>query len=380
MGYNGGVDDARLAWLTLALCPGLGARRVAALIECFGSPAAALRASRRELERTPGIGPAAARALTAATPERAERQLALAEESGVAVVARDAPDYPAALAAIHDPPAVLFVRGRLPVGLKAAGAVAVVGTRRASAFALRFARELAAELAAGGVVVVSGLALGVDGAAHRGACEHRGATVAVLGSGVDRVHPKTHGGLAERILERGGALLSEYPLGTPARPGHFPARNRIVSGLSAAVVVVEAGRGSGALITADFALEQGRAVLAVPNRPDLPSSQGALALLDQGAALARDAADVWRELGWRTDRGRGAGSPPPALPADLALVHGELARLGETPFDDLMLATGLEPADLGGRLTRLELLGVAERTASGRVRARPPATGSARGR
>ena len=202
--------------------------------------------------------------------------------------------YPTALAAIHDPPPTRSgYEG--DVDALRAPSVAIVGSRAASPYALEVARRLGADLARRGITVVSGMARGVDSAAHRGALEGGGATIAVFGCGVDIIYPREHRALAERICER-GALVSEFPPGTPPLKRHFPQRNRIISGLSLAVVVVEAAEGSGSLITADFALEQGRAVLAVPGNVLGGRNYGAHALLRDGAKLVECADDILEEL------------------------------------------------------------------------------------
>src|SRR5688572_11028154 len=211
----------------------------------------------------------------------------------VFAIARGDLRFPIALDAIHDPPQTLWVRGDIDA-LQAA-CVAIVGSRAASPYALEVARRLGADLARRNVAVVSGMARGVDSAAHRGALEGDGITIAVFGCGVDVIYPAEHRGLADRILER-GAFVSEFPPGTPPRREHFPQRNRIISGLSLAVVIVEAAEKSGSLITADFAMEQGRTVLAVPGNVLGGRNFGAHALLRDGAKLVECADDILEEL------------------------------------------------------------------------------------
>src|SRR5262245_36821766 len=224
---------------------------------------------------------------------RAAALRASASRRGISVVAWNDPRYPAALLATSDFPPVLWFRGQLTA--LDAPAVAIVGSRAASAVALETATRLAADLASRGLTVVSGLARGVDSAAHRGAIAY-GRTVAVLGSGLDVVYPREHAALAGDIA-REGAVLSEYPPGTPPRPFHFPQRNRIISGLSRAIVVVEAGERSGSLITAACALEQGREVMAVPGNVLSGRNRGAHALLRDGARIVECADDILEELG-----------------------------------------------------------------------------------
>ncbi len=275
--------------------------------------------------------------------------------------------YPGALRALPDPPFVLFGRGAVGASLARlteAPVVAVVGSRRATAAGLAFARDLAADLTRRGAVVVSGLAHGIDAAAHEGALAAGGCTVAVLGCGVDVPYPRRNRTLAARIAG-GGALLSEFWPGTPPAPWRFPARNRIVAGLAGAVAVIEAGRRSGALITADFALELGRPVLAVPGWPGALASEGCNALLRAGAALLESADDVVAEMphaGWHDDVMTGATSAPEGLPGR---IHALLARepLGA---DGLAEALGEDPAAVGRSLAMLEIDGRVIRGESGR--------------
>jgi DNA processing protein len=363
--------------LALSYTPGLGPRKLKVLLESFGSAEALAAASAKALREVEGVGPKLAQALVAFRAEgerKAAEERARAERLGVQLLTLDDPRYPANLRGIYDPPPVLYVRGTLPAPLQGepAGvrAVAVVGTRRASDFALQFSREVARELAQAGVTVVSGLALGVDTAAHEGALEApRGTTVAVLGSSVDRPYPAQNAGLARRITEGGGAVVSEYRLGTPPRAEHFPARNRLISGLARGVLVVEGGATSGALITAEFALEEGRTVFAVPGRARDPRAAGPLELLKQGAVLTQSADDVLSELGW------GQGPPAPAkerapelsgLPLELLAA---IRQAGEPLLDDLVTATGKGAPELLGALVTLELQGFIRNLPSGRYAA-----------
>jgi DNA processing protein len=277
---------------------------------------------------------------------------------GISVIAWNNPRYPAALLATSDFPPVLWFRGRLDAF--DAPTVAIVGSRTASAVALETATRLAADLAARGVTVVSGLARGVDSAAHRGALVH-GRTVAILGSGPDVIYPREHAALADDIA-RDGAVLSEYPPGTPPRAFHFPQRNRIISGLSRAVVVVEAGERSGSLITAACALEQGREVMAVPGNVLSGRNRGAHALLRDGARIVESADDILEELGFepRTTAESHAGSA----------VKDPLLRVmaPSQPYDleELSAAAGVDGVKLLPRLLELELQGLVHRIEGGR--------------
>lgn len=290
----------------------------------------------------------------------AGRTLARGRAAGLDAFAWGDPRYPAALQPVVDAPAVLWVRGR-PEALAWPG-IAVVGARAASPAARDVARRLGHDLAAAGLAVVSGLARGVDAEAHLGALE-TGTTIAVLGCGADRVYPAEHDALAARIVAAGGAIVSEFPPGTAPRPHHFPLRNRIISGLTRGVVVVEASAESGSLITARLALDQGREVMAVPGSVAAGRNRGGHALLRDGAALVEDAADVVEALGFARPGAAPAG-PIPGVSADpllAALTAGEPADL-----ETLMAATG-QPAPLVlQRLLVLELAGAVVRAPGGR--------------
>jgi DNA processing protein len=259
---------------------------------------------------------------------------------------RDA-GFPALLGAIHDPPPALFLRGAAPTDLLERPSVAVVGARSCSSYGRAVARVLGRELAAAGLVVVSGMARGIDGEAHRGALE-AGETVAVLGCGIDRDYPAAHRELARRICER-GLVVSEYEPGVEPAPWRFPARNRIIAGLCQATVVVEARERSGALITADFALEEGREVLAVPGEITSGLSAGTNALLRLGATPVTCAADVLEAFGLE---------PAEPAAADLgeaaATLLGHL-RDGALTADELVRSSGVDPAEASTALLELEL-------------------------
>jgi DNA processing protein len=280
--------------------------------------------------------------------------------SGFRFVARPDPDFPARLRAIHDPPVGLFVRGDAPLSLLDRPCVAVVGARACSTYGTAVALAFGRELAAAGVVVVSGLARGVDAAAHRGALD-AGSTVAVLGCGIDRDYPRAHSNLAAQVAAC-GLILSEYPPGVEPAPWRFPARNRLVAGLAAATVVVEARERSGALITADLALEEGREVLAVPGEITSRLSHGTNALLRLGATPATCVEDVLAAVGVSH-----VPAPAPRLEARLEAVR---AAVADTPVsvDELAAATGLDPGEAAAALSELELLGLVSET-DGRYRA-----------
>jgi DNA processing protein len=273
-------------------------------------------------------------------------------ERGLRWVARSDHAFPPLLAAIHDPPPGLFVRGAADPELLARTAVAIVGARSCSPYGAQVARTLGRELAAAGVVVVSGLARGIDGEAHRGALEAGGPTVAVLGCGVDRDYPASHRGLAAGVAAS-GLVVSEYAPGVEPAPWRFPARNRIVAGLACATVVVEAREASGALITADLALEEGREVFAVPGEITSALSAGTNALLRLGATPLTASKDVLDTLGILP-----AARAPPELSADAQTVLAAL-RDGAAGADELARSTRLGAGALAAALAKLELAGLA---------------------
>ena len=306
-------------------------------------------------------------------PELLERAVPLVERArelreqaairGVHVLAWNDPRMPRALRAIADCPPAIWYRGTLDCF--DAPAVAIVGSRRASAVSLETAALLAADLAAHGVTVVSGLARGVDSAAHRGALR-TGNTAAVLGSSVDRVYPPEHLPLADRIVAARGIVVSEYPPGTPPLPFHFPMRNRLISGLSRAVIVIEAGEKSGSLITASCALEQGREVMAVPGTVLSGRNRGGHALIRDGARIVECAADVFDELGLTAvPTGGNAGRAETTACSADPVVNA--MRMGVTyDLDELAAASGLDAARLLPRLADLELQGLVRRVERGR--------------
>jgi DNA processing protein len=273
-------------------------------------------------------------------------------------LARSDPAFPSRLRSIHDPPPGLFLRGHADPAILAGEGVAIVGARACSDYGAHVARFLARELAAAGLVVISGLARGIDGWAHRGSLDAGGATVAVLGCGIDRDYPRAHASLAAEVAAT-GLVVSEYPPGVAPAPWRFPARNRIVAGLAAATVVVEARERSGALITADLALEEGREVLAVPGEITSALSQGSNALLRLGAVPVTCAADVLESMGIDVPPPSGGGEPPgPAAASALAALDR-----GAATADQIVRATGLEAGAVAAALVELELAGLVEAAA-----------------
>jgi DNA processing protein len=286
-------DTEILYWLGLTRVEGLGVRGAHRLIEHFASPRAAYMASLTELESC-GIPAHVAQAIFAqAGLKDAEREVEAATKAQCQLFAYDSPDYPPLLRQIPDPPLLLYVRG--DVHVLSQHALAIVGTRRPSAYGSQVGHKLARDLAERQLVIVSGLARGIDSCAHRGALEGKGKTVAVQGRGMDAIYPSENRKLAEKIVEN-GALISEFPIGTGPTPENFPIRNRIISGLTLGVVVVEAAEYSGSLITARLALEQNREVFAVPGNITTAQSFGPNQLIKQGAKLVDQWVDVIEEF------------------------------------------------------------------------------------
>lgn len=362
------TEAEQLALLQLRRLPRVGDVHCAALISAAGSAREALRRARHD----GAVEPADNQAWAA-------EQLARARQLGIRLLTLYDADYPELLRRIPDPPVVLFVRGRIEL-LHAPG-VAIVGSRRCSSYGKDVARRFGRDLAARGLSVVSGLALGIDGAAHEGALEV-GDTVAVLGCGVDRVYPARHRTLFDRI-GKAGAIVSEVPLGQAPGAGSFPRRNRIISGLALGVIVVEAPERSGALITARCAAEQNREVFAVPGEITNPRCAGTLALLRDGACLARHAQDVLDELshGLPADLFATAGTtagperpPEPSKPEPSKPEHStdacllELLETGSCHLDDLTRGSGMAPATVLQRMLQLELAGLVQAHSGGTYR------------
>jgi DNA processing protein len=290
----GPASDQGIYWLALALTPGLGPTRIKKLIEHCSTAERVFQATLTELEAT-GMPAVSAQSLaTGKSMELAEQECAKAAEAGARIIALSDPDYPSRLKEIYDPPVILFVKGSLEV-LSQPG-IAMVGTRHPTPYGTGMAERLSTDLAARGLVIISGLARGIDTSSHRGAVAAKGKTVAVLGTGIDVMYPKENTRLTEQIVALGGALISEFPVGTSPAPQNFPIRNRIISGMSAGVLVVEAAEYSGTRITSRLALEQNRDVYAVPGNVTNENSWGPNTLIKQGAKLVATWEDVWEEL------------------------------------------------------------------------------------
>jgi len=288
------TSETSMQWLALALTPGLGPTKARRVIEFFGGVQTLFRVSLTELEAA-GLRAVSAQSLgTGRSMELAQDELGKAAAAGAQVVSLDDPRYPAQLKQIYDPPLILYVRGNDAV-ISQPG-IALVGTRHPTPYGSGMSERLACDLAARGLVIFSGMARGIDTAGHRGAIAAKGKTVAVWGTGVDEVYPKENKKLAEQILALGGAVISEFPIGTFPAPQNFPIRNRIISGISLGVLVVEAAEYSGTRITARCALEQNREVFAVPGNVTNKGSWTPNTLIKQGAKLVATWEDVWEEL------------------------------------------------------------------------------------
>lgn len=367
--------DEREALLGLRLIDGIGSGRIRTLEERFHGAVGAWK-SRRRWASVPGFSQRLAAAALSVDERDIETHLRSMDAVGARLVTDSDADYPVGLKHVSNPPRLLFVRGHIPVDYGAS--VAMVGTRQASRSGLDTARSLARDLAALGFVVVSGLARGIDGAAHRGALDAGGRTVAVLGCGLDIAYPPEHRSLMEDIAVDGG-VITEYPMGVSPQPHHFPARNRLIAGLAKGVLLLECGSRSGALHTANFALDCGREVLAVPGDVHRWHSQGPNEMIRQGAALVRHAADVLLALGWTAlpidstpgeaaATADGDSSLRPVSDAGRRLV-AHLQSTGAQSIDELAESLDMPPGDVAATLTWMELVGRVRREAGGRFSA-----------
>ena len=347
------MDNTRY-YLGFNIVNGIGPARIDRLIERCGSIEAAWHASFADMQAA-GLDARRTEALLKAQRTLdLDAELERAERAGVELLTREHPSYPTALAHIPSPPPLLYVRGKLAEADR--WSVAVVGTRSPTSYGKEAARRLAGDLADAGITVVSGLAIGIDTIAHSAALERNGRTIAVLASGLDQVYPERNRALAEQIVAS-GALISEFPIGTRPVPQLFPVRNRLISGLSLGTLVVEAGVGSGALITVDYALEQGRDVFAVPGSIFSKVSQGTNRLIRNGATIVTQAEDILEALNL-TARAtqQEVQTAFPDDPTELALL--ELISYEPQHVDELGLSSGLPIATVSSTLALLELKGL----------------------
>lgn len=353
--------DTRHQWLSLAMTPGLGPASIKRLRQHFGSVGEILSADRKALAGCSFLRKDSLAALTGQKTSlfaAAEQELRLAEKAGAAVLCWDDPLFPPLLLELADPPPLLYVLGS-PEILSSPG-LAIVGARAASAYGLQTAERMSRDLARQDLTIISGFALGVDTAAHRGALAVGGKTIAVLGCGLDIVYPPQNGKLYGQIAAS-GAVISECPFGTRPDGFRFPARNRIISGLALGVLVVEAAQRSGTLITAHQALEQGRDVFAVPGRLDSAKSEGCHRLIQDGAKLVLNAADILAELAICPSSASGAAKAERPLLPPLSPEEKKVFSLLEAcprNIEELIEATGLSASGINGILLTLELQGL----------------------
>lgn len=347
-------------WLCLYLVPGVGNVACRNLIEHFGSPEKIFKSSVVELMESGKIRENTARRIVqkvfSMDPEKEMRR---AEQLNARIIPFTDPSYPGLLREIHDPPILLYTRGKPIPALQ--NFIAIVGSRNATEYGRKAAQKIAAGLAENGFGVSSGLARGIDASAHWGCIRARGFTIAVLGTGVDIRYPRSNAKLFDRILEQ-GAVVSDFPLGTAPEPKNFPMRNRIISGISKGVVVVEATRKSGSLITAGLAVEQGRDVFAVPGSIDSFKSRGPHFLIKQGASLIEHAEDILSDMGYlHIQENQGENEPTATPPSPLEPEEERiLSCLGPYPMhiDQIIRSTGCAPGETASILTRLELMGL----------------------
>ncbi|NDH07473.1 DNA-protecting protein DprA, partial [bacterium] len=366
--YEPDVEDLK-PWILLNLVPGLGPRLTKALLEKFHSPEAVINASVQDLAQVPHLGfNTATKLFDSFKKYKTDQEIASMRIHGVKAIVINKPDYPSSLKSIWDPPPILFLKGEiLPCDDKS---IAIVGSRSCTEYGKRMARKLAKGLAHAGYTIVSGLARGIDAEAHRGALEVSGRTIAVLAGGLSKIYPPEHAGLAADITGK-GAILSEAPMLQAPLPGMFPARNRIISGLSKAIILVEAAEKSGALVTAVHASEQGRPVLALPGSVESSASGGTNSLIRKGAVLIRDVDDVLQELkDWAPsfsqkllpgiEEAEKSSKIPDNLDEAEAQIWQALSE-NECNLDELIRASGQSAGIVAGKLLGMEMKRIIKR-------------------
>ncbi len=350
------------ALIALNMVPDVGSARLKNLLEAFGSAPKIFLKSGEKLRQVEGIGAKIAGSITGFSFARLKNELDLAGRLKVKIVTLADPDYPENLKNIYGAPLCLYLKGEFVPGDKLS--LAIVGSRRASLYGLSCAERFACSLADLGITIVSGLARGVDTQAHKGALKAKGRTIAVLGSGLNCIYPPENKGLVEEIAER-GAVISEFPLNSEPAARNFPRRNRLISGLSIGVIVAEAAKNSGALITADFALEQGREVFAIPGKVDSATSFGANQLIKQGAKLVDSIEDILEELNLRErpEQGSAHEKAKKLLEKNINLSEEEKAVLScisgkPVHVDEIIEKSGLSSAGVMSLLLKLEMRGL----------------------
>jgi DNA processing protein len=352
------VVDERYHWLALNFIPGIGPVLVRTLLDRFGGPEHVFKASRRELETVEGIGERLAALITETDIQgKVRSELKLVEELNASIVTFTDKSYPNNLKQIYDPPPLLYVRGDLQA--KDDLAISMVGSRLSSSYGRMITERIAGDMARHGVTIVSGMARGIDSAAHRGALSAGGRTIAVLGCGVDIVYPPENRRLFEEITAH-GAVISEFPMSTPPEGTNFPRRNRIISGLSLGVVVVQADSRSGSLITAGLALEQNRDVFAVPGNVGMARSRGTNRLIKQGAKLVESADDILEEI---LPRFQHQGLEPTDVKPSLEDEEERVFRIIEDEpahIDSIIAQTGMDASRVSAILLQLELKGLVQ--------------------
>jgi len=342
--------DDKYYLVAMNMIPGLGSLRVKNLMDKFGSPQEVFNASEKDLLRVSGIGKEIIARIKNFDFKTVEEEFSVCKKNGIKIICIEDEEYPPLLKEIPDPPLVLYVMGKIPTWRFN---FAIVGSRRASFYGISTAERFAFQLASLGFCIISGLARGIDSSAHRGALKAGGKTIAILGSGLLNVYPPENKSLAEEIIDR-GAVISEFPLKTPPHRENFPRRNRIISGLSQGVLVVEAARRSGALITADLALEQGREVFAIPGKVNSPTSSGTNYLIKQGAKLVDAVEDILEEFG--IHKQTVDESNLDLSPYEKKIIS--VLRIKEMVVDEIIVKTGLNLQTVNQSLISLQLKGI----------------------
>ncbi len=346
-------------WLALSFISGLGSTLIRRLIERFGTPEAVFHASKRELLEIEGLGEKLVEKIKDGPEERLiERELSLLKGVGGDIITIKDANYPKRLREIYDPPPILYIRGNLKEDDELA--ISIVGSRKTNPYGRWITEKISRELARNGITIVSGMARGIDAIAHMGAISEGGRTIAVLGCGIDVIYPSENRALFKEIIDH-GAILSEFPMKSLPEGGHFPRRNRIISGLSLGVVVVQASQGSGSLITANYALEQGREVFAIPGNVGAEGSRGTNLLIKQGARLVESSEDILEEIlpQWKREKEEEGEKKRPKidLSEDERIIY-ELLDENPLHIDTIIRESGFDAGKVSSLLLDLELRGL----------------------